>query len=453
MVLIVYLGFVRTKRLWNPLAFYILFYGIWLTISLTNPYGLFEVSTSTYFLFWMSMVCFSIGFLIVDFPNKPVKPVHVEFSLTNRLPNSKIFLFIQLLLFTVLFYYLGKYSSMLLSMTVLDSRKIVYEAGYLFGSYTENIFFNWIITPLVHVSILLTIANFIVKNKINISLIISLTNVVLFGFIGNGRLIYFYIGLYFLIALCFRYIFVNKEKNKYFEKWEIKNSTIKNVLITAVLLFATIYIMNFVTTKRLGIVNPSLLQMYDVFVNYSLKELVVYFTGGFRAFDQFISNYSGEVFYFGRSTLAGIDELFFFLLTSVTGENSLLSNAMNEVHFNFTGGSIVIGDSQTFNAFYTSLFNFYLDFGIVGIIFIPIILGWVSGVIYRNCIRRPNIFNFVLLVYFTQNLILSEFRWNYQTPISWIIILILIIAGKKMKNNLKGKVVKHSNNNRIVESV
>src|SRR5690606_33048291 len=141
-------------------------------------------------------------------------------------------------------------------MTILDSRRIIHEAGLLFGSYVENVFYNWLLNPLLHITTLLAITNFIINRKIRLSFIVALLNVLLFGLIGNGRLIYFYVGLYFLIAMCFRFMFNKKEIKKVrLKKWEIKKSTVKRVTVSIIFSLTVIYVMNLITVKRLGITN------------------------------------------------------------------------------------------------------------------------------------------------------------------------------------------------------
>ncbi|MCL6604721.1 MAG: hypothetical protein K6T94_17815, partial [Paenibacillus sp.] len=169
-IFILFLGVMRTGRLFNPLTFYSLFWGIWSIVSMKNPFMLYVVSTKTYLIVWLNLVATFIGFIIVNQKEGKIQD-NILFNkrklMGDYLLNTKLFLLLQVLVFVILIFLLRRYNILLASMTTQDIRRIVYEQGLLFDSSFSSILYFWFVTPIVKVSILLFLSNLIINGKKN----------------------------------------------------------------------------------------------------------------------------------------------------------------------------------------------------------------------------------------------------------------------------------------------
>lgn len=430
----IFMGKLRTGRFFNPVSFYLTFWGTWILFSMGNPYGLYEVSEKTYFIILLSLFCFGLGCILIDIPKIRIKDSIVKDDESYKFLDSRIFLITQFIVLTILFVYYLKYSSLMSSLPLDYQRKIVYEVGLLFTTTYEMLFYNWILKPIMTISVIMTISNYIIYGKKNMSLIVALLNCVLFSMVGNGRLIFFDLLIFILVAIAFKKSF---SKQKSIPKWHIRKSTIKKSILFTSAVIVLMYVMNSTSAKRLGLDNPSLFDMWDTFVNYSLQQGVVYFVGPLRALDNFLTlQIADSVGYtFGRATFGGIEEIFASLMSSFSGDPTWALNSANIKTASFTVPPIQIGSDQTFNALYTNIMNFYLDAGLTGVIIMSLLFGIASGLVFKYCLNNTNIFKISLLVYYTHHLIVSEFRWDYQSPATWVIVVTFIFLIKKYQTS------------------
>ncbi|AIQ20127.1 hypothetical protein H70357_28035 [Paenibacillus sp. FSL H7-0357] len=425
---IIIFGVIRTGNIFNPLTYFSLFWGIWTIVSLGNPFMLYDVSTKTYMIIWLNVVATSIGFFVVNHKkNKNHINVGVDKQrlLGGDLLNTRFFLFLQFFLSFILIYFAIKYNNLLFSMTTADMRRIVYEQGLLFGSSFSSLLYFWIITPLVKVSILALISDLVVNGKKGINLGLALFNSVLFAFIGNGRFIYFEIIIFTLISFGFKYDLFKKVSTNF-----KKRSNISKSLYVIFFVFV-VYFMNLSSAKRIGIRSPSLSESVDVFVNYSLKQLVIYFTGPFRSLDFFLSSqiYKLTGYTYGRSFFSGIEEMINTFLIFLSG-NSFSFHTANEKTASFTVNPILIGDNTTFNAFYTSIMNFYLDGGLPLVLSLSLLFGVSCAIFYRYYLNNSNLITFSLNVYLVYQMVATAFRWNYSAPHTWLAIGLILVVNK-----------------------
>lgn len=432
-------GVVRTGRKFNPLTFYISFWGIWLIISLSDPFLLKSVSVQAYLLLWLNIVGFAIGFILFYSNSNKQKNNYGRIKITEtkilsgykELLNNKKFIFLQLGILLILIYYYLKYNMLLSTLTTQDTRRIVYEYGLLFSSMYEYILFTWIITPLVYSSIALLISNLVVNGQKNFVLYISLVNCLLFGMIGSGRFVYFQVIVFAFVSIGF-----NSDR-KLLNLVKIK---LKTKILVLLVFLAAVYAMNISTLKRYGINSFNLNKTIDVFINISLKQFFVYFLGPFRAFDNFLATYSG-VNTLGRSTFGGIEEILNLPFTFV----GLGWTTANEISSYFTVESINIGSDISFNAYYTNVMNFYMDGGISFVITLSLIFGATSALTYNYYLKNSNIFTFSLIVLLTYHMIASEFRWSFSSPVTWIEVALLLWANQCYVKISKKNEVKYRN--------
>jgi oligosaccharide repeat unit polymerase len=97
---------------------------------------------------------------------------------------------------------------------------------------------------------------------------------------------------------------------------------------------------------------------------------------------------------------------------------------------NVTVGNISVGNPIWSNAYFTFLYTFYKDFGYFGVVFIPMILGYITSKNYLN--MRSNInctFKYLFLLYIMVYGITSS---ALEDQGIWIVIIFLYLIDKKI---------------------
>lgn len=419
LITFVTLGMVKMGNFKNPLTVYLCFWGIWLGISMLDPLELYHVSDQAYLLLWTNIVFFSLGYLF--FSKRIENRAHLEVKLTKQ--NKKLLLLLQCLLLLILVYYARKFFLLLGQDIITNARTIKYEVGLLFSSYAEYAFFNFFIEAFVYISTILTVCYYISINKTDRIVILGIVCVIAFAYIGLGRFIIFDALVFYLLATTFRCRQRVTQNNGFLSRNHKGN-------IFYYILFGLVAILGMVmvTTARLG--NSIFgVQDYLYIVGYSFEQLIIYFTGPFRAFDTFLASkvYEEIGYTLGRSTFSGIEEILYNYLYVTEPKWAIANEKMS----NFTVPNITIGNRLEFNAFYTGVMNFYLDGGLVGVIGLAFLYGSIAALIYNYYRVHPNIFNYGLFIFFTYTTIASEFRLAFGAPSTWLILFVLALLGTR----------------------
>ena len=391
---------------------YLLWSFIILFVSSLNPYELYNVSSKIYALWILSITI--ISSIIIIFSNKNRENI-VKNNNFNIIKKSKVLLVINIIVLVLLAYFLVRYNKILASASIQDIRNIRFEK--LFSTGYEYIIFTYIIQPTLKIIMMLTAISIIYKERKNINVYLGITNIVLNTMIGYGRMCIFEFILFLLFA--------------YLSQKEINKPKIKSIFITllAIILFAVIS--TIVTTIRIiGIEGLSIATIKEYGISNQISQLIIYFTGGFRTLDLFISNkiISINDYMFGRLTFAGLEDLI-SNFTSALGINFI---PINNIVGNYTQIPVLIGNNQYFNAFYTSIFNFYGDFGIIGVVFFSFLSGMLIKYSVNNYIKKGNLKSLLLFIYASSMLLCSVYRFNYQLG-QYLIILIYLIFINKFK--------------------
>ena len=416
----------------NPLTYYLVFWVWWILVSFQNPFGLYSVSVQAYLLIWTNILFFSIGYVLVC--KRKSFNTYFMFSFNNK--REYAFILLQLIILFIIAYYYLKYNHLLNLMKILDVRRIKYEPGLLFLSYTESTIYRYFIASFLYLSVVINISKYVMKFKVGISGIITIISVILFGLTGLGRFMVFNSIVFFVIAIGLKkQMFIQKESNQNLKKNKTNKS---NKLRYLLFVYAGLVYMVLITGRRWGKVVSGATHFIELF-RFSVEKGIVYFVGPFRAFDNFLNLriYDGIGYTFGRSTFSGLDEIFRNFTIIITGLNV---TSANDKMASFTVDPIYIGIGQPFNAFYTGVMNSYLDGGIFSVIILAFLYGSVAALVWNHYNKYPNLFSFSLLIYFTHTTIASEYRLAFSAPSTWVILFVLIFYcnwTKRTRNNLR----------------
>ena len=401
-------------------------------ISLFNPLGMYKVSGYTYLLIIICTTSFLIAFNIIsrymiktkeDFNNAQNKML---ISL-DKLLKSKIFLFLTFIMFFIVTYYLIKYNIIIKDMPKLQIRMVRFID--LFGSSIETLFFNYIIAGYVYIaSIIFSVMLINKRYKNPIFILISFT-ILEFSLIGYSRMVYFNIAIYIFINILLK----SNLKELINLKNIIKISAIFGIVF--VMLFGMIY-------ARICKNNVSVVNNIKKTIKNQSEQIIEYSVGSFRLLDYFIKNgFEGlkHKYTYGQATFAGIEEIILYPIKGIGVEINSFNNIMGKQ----TQIPIKIGEDTEFNAFYTCVMNFYLDYGFLGVIIFPILHSILIILSLNQYYRKKNIFSFILLNFVLLNLFFSIIRWNYQSGTSTFVLLTMIFITnfENIKNKIQEKIL------------
>lgn len=417
LLLIVFLIF-NSKKNKNVISKRVVYiYLLWsfgiLFMSSLNPYELYEVSFKTYILWILCIAIISTTIIIFsNTKNRNIINISSE-NFVNAIKKSKVLLVINIIILILLAYFLARYNRILANASIEDIRNIRFEK--LFSTGYEYIIFTYIIQPTLKVIMMLTAVSIIYKERKNINVYLGLINIILNTMIGYGRMCIFEFILFLLFA--------------FLSQKEIKKPKIKNILLVIIALILFAVMSTIITTIRIvGIEGLSIDALKEYGINNQISQLIVYFIGGFRTLDLFINNkiISINDYMFGRLTFAGFEDL----IGNFTGVLGINFMPINNIIGNYTQRYILIGNNQYFNAFYTSLFNFYGDFGVVGVIIFSFLSGMLIKYSINNYTKKNTLNSLLLFIYTLSMLLCSIYRFNYQLGQYLIILIYLIIINK-----------------------
>lgn len=411
-ILIVFaLIFIKSRLNKIPLILYLIWWGILYAISMANPYDLYPLSNSTYTLLFLNTLMFFIGYLIISYKKKDYR-----LNLDNNFYKlNRILLVTQIIILPILIYYNVKYQMLLNTLGHTYARTIKYDLGLLFNSVFESAFYSYILQPVLLVISILTAIKFIKKDIKNLTFILMLLNVVLNTRIGLGRF-----GYFELIAFILIIYFLIKIRNKH--KFTINKHKLGQKVIIAISGFFFITLMNYTLLIRKGFEEVSIDSIMEGYI-LLFEQGVSYFVGPFRAFDYLIHNDLFNEYFYGRLTFGGVDHIFGMFFKLIDSNYITAYQSINPI----IQDPIYIGDGKTFNAFYTSLMNHYLDLNIIGILIFPLLYGMVTAYVVNLFVKNQNIGSLSLVVFVVYNAILSSLNWSYQNVSTWVALGLLII--------------------------
>lgn len=431
MIIIMLLNFIGLIRLIqnykieNPIKniiyTYLTFSFAILGISSFNPFGLYEVKATTYLMWLLNINIVTLCYCAHIKKRKTPKKLKIQL---NNLEKSKVLLGVQIAIMVFLAYYSYRFQALANSLEyVTDIRMLKFTI--LFNSFIEKLFFDYVIVS--GYSIMTIISSiFLVNGKIkNPIFIIGMINVILYMTIGYGRMSIFQLAIYIVLALFLSHDFKNIQIDK--------QKILKVALIAVLILLVGIV----PTCVRLGINIFDFEKVYDKVLSEQLKQIIVYFTGGFRSLDIFLENGFQDVNHctLGRATFGGLEELIANMLLLI----GIDLPTVNELIGWHTQEEIIIGENIKFNAFYTCIMNFYLDFGILGIAIGPVLNAILLLYVTKNLRRKKDLMSEVLFIYTVMHTMSSIYRWNYQFSSNVCTTIVLIVLINKEYFLQKGK--------------
>lgn len=371
--------------------------------SILNPFGLNNVS-----LYFYTGLCLFIFFQLSVFlfagRNKTSPPgsTHFEGKLEKYFTDMRIFLLL-LVSSAIMTIYVSKFwNVILIDGAYNQARQMAFELGEVFTSNIEFIFYLWGVSTVVIYSKFLLVVGVLTGNIFKRNALLSFALVVLSFLFGGGRFI--------LVDLILIYIFLYF----YFKYTGYKfPRSHKFVVLTSLFFLAALFI--FALFFRNGGLNEEGSGGQLDFISItqeSLKQIIIYNIGSFRAFDMSIdylwTSFGHGV---GLHTLSFAHELFTYL-AKVVGLNII--PIANQVGL-YTKESIYIGGGNEYNALYTGFLSFYLDFYFFGFIVSGVFTGLLLAAVCNKLLRENSMIFMFLSSYIFNGIFLFNISWKFST--------------------------------------
>lgn len=369
-------------------------------ISLQNPYGLFPVTLGTYCLLVVYVCSLIIGISITY--NKTAFKVKSTEGIQKQLDyliENKYVLIATAICIAFLSYIYSKQSILLLTISAMELRndgvqELLFESNPILG-----LFNNFFVRPCTYFIEVLAAYVLLYRRKKIIPLLLFISVVLLSAMIGGSRGVIVKIIVYAIfLSYCCPFLQGNSKK-----------SNIKlfiSLFVFGIMIFAVVA---YLTAQRLYNINEFSFETILLGVDSMLIHVETYLVGPFRALDYaFKHDYFDKL---GGPTL-GCSTLGFIpgMLKIFLGKLGIAFTTPNNVIYGTLQNDwIWIG--RDFNFAYTPLLNFYMDFGILGILIIPFLFGLVIKRYSMKLFVSMNVAYLFLVAFFFNVVFESHFGW------------------------------------------
>lgn len=399
--------------------FIISFQAIWcvvLSISTFQPYGLYLPSFYTYLLAVLNVYFFTLGFFIKKGKvTKNIDLTRIDFAIEKVLRNQ-VFLVLVLIGMVCSAYYFSIFYAVSKVAESLGEVREDFYSGELFGPTFEYI--NGLLLIPLQIICYPLLAYGIYKRKwISIPILIFL---LCYNSLSGGR--FGYIKIFYAIIFFFSGVKTLNRRVFY-----------KIGLLGIVLFFGLSYI----TASRLSN-EDDIIEQIETGMDTTLEHITTYACGATVALDYSIENdYTHQIggYGFGAVTGSSVVQVMYILFNKL---GIRIDQPLERLTKLKQDEYIKVGDDLNFNALYTAILFFYSDFGFLGVIIWPIVLGYICRYCLIKYLKFQNIYFLIIVTYLYILTLFSITDFPFTTYSSLFVIGILYYVGNK-----KGKKKKY----------
>lgn len=353
------------------------------TLLVWNPINFYPINTYTYILVLVNVLSFSLGYYIIICKSKACKYFHITKLIANieRLSSNKYFKILSILILIYTTYiFATNIRTLLLYQSLSNVRDLYFEdADKLYGA-NFSLIRDFVLTPFS--SIVTPIFAYLCYKRINIWTIIY--GVFLFenASLSGGRFGYVKIFIGFLFVLfC---ILINEPQKKIIRFVSIITSVFFFIIISTTML-------------RSGNLTISTKSIADS-KNETLEQFAIYVSGPIAALNYSIENdyvrkLGGHTF--GAATFCSVDRLIQPIVKIFNPTRLPVSNDF--IGFKQENLISIYPSHGTYNALYTAILFFWMDYGFLGVLILPFIIGSIFARSVINLFKTSNVASFVIV--------------------------------------------------------
>lgn len=423
----------------NPLNIVIAWWSLWGLVSVFSLTGLYVPSVKTYIVLGLFIIGLFVGGKLNKFLKSSTLPIDINSDKLTEKYLDLIFKTCSYILYFVLLFLTIKSAFLLSSGYDPLSYKVnafssANQVGILFNNrLAENVYFL-ISSPVLFFLALYGLADFW-KNATFSKLIVAFVFNGMDAFIRMGR-----INLYMIIVLFVIIFIISDFRLILFIKKQLKQ------ILLLLLAFSLIL---FIGAQR----GHGPVKQIELFV-------IDYHTLGFSLFDHELKDKTSSLntrTTYGRLSVGGLETIFTILIRQFNRDyySPALENSIR-----MASKSIVVGVEnpptsmfngvKTYNSFYTLLYTFYSDGGILGVVLGGLVIGFLLEYFFIRWKHNQRILDALYLILLISVAILSIFMSQLEIMRTWMILFLLVflsLVSKKLSSKTNAIVDFNTNAN------
>lgn len=385
-----------------------IFMALWfvvLSLTLLHPYGLYDVSGTSYVIFLVFITSLVLGYTSkrkISHERINYKKINYKHCLDDII-ESKLFLLFLVSAICILGYLMSKRAILLSSYTVAEMRGEV-KMDIFEGSSLLGLPYFSVISPLLYViSFLLAYMALFSRRGHWLQIVLCFLYVLFIALINGGR------QEIFGVVIAILFLFIVKDL---IIKKTLKSSIF--ITLSIVLVFTLIFIvLSYMTAQRAdGTIKDFSYEAVVYGSNILLEHFVTYFTGPIVAFDYALQNdylvKTGGLNW-GCGTMGFIDGFLTIFLNNLGINHKVVISPLTDYIQN---NWILVGPGINFNFAYTAVLFYYTDFGFIGIAVIPFLFGRIVKSVMDNFFHSGNPALLILSAYLFYVMLYTVFSWS-----------------------------------------
>ena len=437
---IIFLFLIRQSikdKISKRLAFvYISYWCLSLFLCKTNPFGYYKVADDTYILLILHLVSFFIGFILYR-PRFRREVYSNKLPIAVKLIKNRLFIVSYLIClgFVLVLFYRQR---MLIELYTLGEMRGDFMDLILEGSGGAYLFYHLPANIMYH--IITCFLTYMILFERNYKCMFFLSPyAIMWTLLGGGRAQVMNYGFY-LISMWMIADYLQSVKDGYKSKYRF---SLKGKILLVIFGAGLVLSMSMVSfmKRSTGKIDSDAIKMGFEKLMMDFGE---YSAGPIVAFD--IGRNDKEImskeYQYGAGTFSGLDYFLFISFrkfgihekTSYYLTTSLLQNK----HRN-------IAPDRGWNYAYTSCMYYYYDFGAYGVLFIPLILGYLTRKLISRLYLEVNLYNIAIFTFICFCIYWSVFSGYLHKMVTPFYLMVLIFIPKLCKGE------KRVNNNLVMK--
>lgn len=408
----------KTSRL---LSFaYVSYWCASLFLCEVNPFGYYKVSEYAYGVLMGHLIAFMGGFVIHK-PKTEINFGRVQYYSVKRIINNKSFLSIYFvcIIFILVLYYRQR---MLLALYTLSDLRGDFMSMILEGSGLSYLFYEIIGTGMFHFTLCLLSYMLFFERKWLYIAFIFLYDLV-WALVSGGRAQVMTIGFY-LFSMFLISDYVKSVKSGHYSRYNLSLRAKVTSLIFVVGLVGSMSIVSFMKQSTGKIDNEALFEGLSR-LGMDLSE---YSSGPIVAFDQGLkdSEIRPKKYQYGAATFCGAD---YFLYIALRRYGLHETSSYDQTTHVFQEAKMNVSRERAWNYAYTSCMYYYHDFGLMGIILISFLFGFITRRVISRLFVSADIYNIAFFTFVCFCLYMSVFSgYTHKMVVVFYVSALLVLS-------------------------
>lgn len=366
---------------------FLMYWSIAIILSEIRPFGFFKVHDETYLIILVGITSFIIGMCLYrgNITRKYEQNIpSLEIKINSFIRNKWLAIFIL-----IVSLYEAQFIPAALAQTALDSSVITEDRlDVMFQGNSIGLLLSiYVLRPLFHVVAVIVAYVLIKRKRIPfLSWVAYITFFCIFGILNGGRALF----IIFLIYVIFEYIILNPIK--FLQKIKFKTFLIIGLLGSCIFI-GMMHMTNYRLYGTFEIEDHNreeIAQLQsDSFIKYSVLPIVLF---DYSLQHDYFNKFGG--YKYGRMTFSGAD-VFVRGIARKIGVKDYQST--EEIVLYLQDNWVQCTPTKQYNYAYTAFFYNYQDFGIFGVIILPIIFGYLMRKIVFRYYMKPTVPLFIFI--------------------------------------------------------